>query len=337
MPKSKTTTSQRRGNSKAITTAIKRVLSSRTNSTIMKRRATAARRPRRRGQSTLQLNSLPAVMSGRVPRGFAGLSDLADFTVSYNPADIVLGGATVTTAPGNLGIAYWQPRGGATNSILSSGLLPIVMADSIIGRPYVADLLKHYTRRIITSVKVHLTSELSNTAQSGLFAITATRSGVDTAGCGSATSAALATNSDTDVMTMKGAKPFRVYDNCDYDATWAIAGGSGPLQNEFTINNADAGTTTVVSNLVDGLGVVPCCLYMGGSGSSAVAVSGTNVVTHRCIIEVRMHLLDYRGSIYNFNPLLSKKPIDPEEDYCVPPNTPKPPAPQQSSRSFSHK
>jgi hypothetical protein len=329
--KTKSRTTNHRGGSKAITTAVQRVLRS-----TQRKRTLDGRRPRRRGQRGQVMLAMPATSTTTMFRGFAGLSDIPDFTISYNPADIVLGGATASTAPGSLGLAYWQPRGVVTTSILTAGLLPIAPADSIIGRSYVTDLMKHYTRRVITSVKVYLTSELSNTNQSGLFAIAAVRSGVDAVSCSSTTAASVVTNSDTDVMTMKNPKPFRIYDNCVYDATWAIAGGSGARQNEFGINNADAGTTTVVGTLTDGAGVIPLCLFMGGSGSTAVSVTGQNIVTHRVIVEIKLHLLDYRGSITNFNPLLSKKPMDDEENYCVPPSTPRVTI-GTSLRSHSHK
>jgi hypothetical protein len=329
--KTKSRTTNHRGGSKAITTAVQRVLRS-----TQRKRTLDGRRPRRRGQRGQSMLAMPATSTTTMFRGFAGLSDIPDFIISYNPADIVTGGATATTAPGTLGLAYLQPRGSASIQILTSGLLPIAPADSMIGRSYVTDLMKHYTRRVITSIKVYITSELSNTGQSGLFAIAAVRGGSDAVSCSSSTAASLATNSDTDIMTMKNPKPFRIYDNCYYDATWAIAGGSGARQNEFGINNADAGTTTVVGTLTDGAGVIPCSLFIGGAVSGAVATTGVNIVTHRIIVEMKLHLLDYRGSVTNFNPLLSKKPIDEEENYCVPPNTPRVTT-NSTFRSHSHK
>jgi len=253
-----------------------------------------------------------ATGTGPIPRPLSGLSDLVDFIISYNPADIVLGGNSAGVAGGTLGIAYWQGRGpsfsGAGN-VLNNGMLPVAPADSQIGRTNVADILKHYTRRVFTSIKVYLTPEITNTTNNGLFAIAATRGGADAVTTSVSNAATIATNSDTDVMTMKNAAPFRVYDSLVYDATWAIAGGDGPKQNEFNILNSDTNGSSVVNNAVDGAGLIPCCLYMGGASGSA-ATSGVNTVTHRCVIELTLHLLDYRGTITLSTPML-KKPILP--------------------------
>jgi len=297
------------------------------------------------------LQSMPANLGGRVARGFAGMSDIPDFTIAYNAADIVLGGATATTAPGTLGTAYWLPRA-TSNFLLNIGLLPVAPSDNSIGRTYVTDLMKHYTRRVITRVRVIGTSEQSNTTSVGLFAIAASRGGSDAIDCTSNVSASIATNSDTDIMTMKNAKPFRVYDNFVYDASWAIAGGTGAKQNEFNVNRTTAGST-VVGNLVDGTGLIPCCIWMGGS-SSSLATTGQNIVTHRVIIEVTLHLLDYRGSVTTPNPQLEQ--INPmptnvspiklgmgpnyTEEYTNPPNSPISNITTQSKsslRSSSHK
>jgi len=175
--------------------------------------------------------------------------------------------------------------------------------------------MKHYTRRVITSVKVFVTPEQTNTSNSGLFAIAAVRGGSDTTNCSASNAATINTNSDTDVMTMKAAVPFRIYDNLVYDASWAIAGGDGPKQNEFNILNSDTSSSTVVGTAVDGVGLSPCCIYMGGSCGTA-ATSGTNVVTHRVIVEMTMHLLDYRGTIAALNPMFKDKPPTPTPPIC---------------------
>jgi len=268
---------------------------------------------------------MPASTSiGRIPRSL-GMSDLVDFEISFNPADIVLGGGT-SSALGSPGIAYWAPRGpGATSpSLLTYNFLPVAPCDNWIGRNNMYDVMKHYSRKVVTAIKVYLTPELTNTGNNGLFAISATRGGTDTFGINSTTSAtSLGVGSDTDVMTMKNAVPFRVYDSVEYDATWAIAGGSGAKQNEFAISNSDTNNNTVVGNAVDGLGVIPCVLVMGGS-SGAYSTS-TQTVSHRCIIKLTISLLDYRGTFNALNPLLDPKPAFPKSTPCpFPPpcNTP---------------
>ncbi len=243
---------------------------------------------------------------GRVPKSIPHFSDLLDFTIAYSPADIVLGGATATTAPGLLGIAYWQGRGpSSTAAVLQNGLLPVVPSDGVIGRANIGEIIKHYSRRVYSKIVVHLTPEITATTTNGLFAIAAARGAGDAVNCVSSTSATAGTFSDTDIMTMKNAVPFRVYDSVEYDATWAIAGGSGPKQNEFDTSNTTNTAQTIVNNAIDGSGIVPCTLFMGGSANNA-ATSGTNVVTHRCIIQLTMHLLDYRGTVNVIGPLLKK-------------------------------
>ncbi len=316
MPRSKQTNNNSRAGGQALAKAVTSVLKGALNIQQAPRKTKAqARRSKakvNRAQSSyLQSNanrSMPSATGiGRLPVSMPLMSDLVDFVISYNAADIVLGGATTTTAPGSLGIAYWYPRGpSATGRILTNGLLPIAPADPIIGRSYVTDLMKHYSRRVYTKIKVFCTPELTNTGLNGLFAIAAARGGNDTDNCASSAANSLATFSDTDIMTMKDATPFRVYDSIEYDASWAIAGGSGPLQNEFAVGNMTGNASTVVDQLVDGDGLVPCCLFMGGS--STAFSSGSNVVSHRVIIQMTLHLLDYRGNVQTFTPNLEDKP-----------------------------
>jgi len=280
------------------------------------------------GQGAFASNSLGPYM----PRQISGMSDIPDFEIAYNGADIVLGGATTTTAPGTLGIAFWEPKGpSSTGAILTGGLLPVAPADTFIGRTNVTDVFKHYERKVVTSVKVYLTPEITATNLNGLFAIAAVRGGSDTINCTQSASGTLTTFSDTDVMSLKNAMPFRIYDSVCYDATWAIAGGTGSKQNEFSILNTSTNSGTVVNSGVDGLGIIPCVLYIGGSslGSSGAGVSGSNIVTHRCIIVVKVHLLDYRGTISLNNPLF--KDPDFEEPPSFVSTCSKPP------RSASHK
>jgi hypothetical protein len=337
MPTQQTKSKSSRPGGNAIARAVTQILGAITKhpsqiQTKSKRSPNKRKRKQRSNPGNV-LQSMPANLGGRVPRGFSGMSDIPDFTIAYNAADIVLGGGTGTTAPGTLGTAYWLPRANS-NFLLTSGLLPVAPSDNSIGRSYVTDLMKHYTRRVITRVRVIGTSEQSNTTSVGLFAIAASRGGSDAIDCTSSVAASLATNSDTDIMTMKNPKPFRVYDNFIYDATWAIAGGTGPKQNEFNVNRTTAGST-VVGNLVDGSGLIPCCIWMGGSSSSLQA-TGQNVVTHRVIIEVTLHLLDYRGSVTTPNPQLEQLNPMPTnvspiklgmgpgytEEYTNPPNSP---------------
>lgn len=75
-----------------------------------KRGNPAKKSGRKRQKGKYQIQAMPANMPSQVYRGFAGMSDMHDFTLAYNAADVVLGGATVNTAPGSLGIAYWLPR-----------------------------------------------------------------------------------------------------------------------------------------------------------------------------------------------------------------------------------
>jgi len=243
---------------------------------------------------------------GLFPRSIQGMSDLVDFTISYNGADIVLGGGVTSTAPGILGNAFWYPRGPSASGgqVLTNSLLPVAPGDTFIGRTNVADILKHYCRKIVTSVRVFLTPELTNTSLNGLFAIAAVRGGSDTVNAGGSSSGSAGSFSDTDVMSMKNSVPFRIYDSLVYDASWAIAGGTGPQQNEFGILNSDTTQSTVIGNTVDGLGLIPTCLYMGGSALGSASTSAS-VVTHRCVIEMRMHLLDYRGTLSLNAPMLS--------------------------------
>jgi len=188
----------------------------------------------------------------------------------------------------------------------TNGGIPVLGADSQVGATYIADVEKHYARKVIRKAVIHVASLQPSTANN-MMAVVSPARGPGVAENGIATALATATTVQqtfTNVASMNGAMMVDSWETKSMDVTGFIAGGSGAKQNEFEIQIPDDGASTVlVSANVPAVpleGLVPLSLVVSGNNTTA-ALQNTKV--HAIICEMWVDLLDFIGGNVQGNPV----------------------------------
>jgi hypothetical protein len=182
----------------------------------------------------------------------------------------------------------------------SSGLIPILSSDTNLGQAYCADIEKHFARKVVKRMWIHVDS-LQPSTTNNMMSVFAPRRGGATAltadfvNTGSVHTA----NTVSNVSSMKGAFSVDSWETKCIEISDYIAGGSGAKQNEFEIGSL-TGATTVVAATVDLDGVAPACFALAGNSTTA-GLQGTKV--HQISIEQEVDLLDFVGGIAQAAPL----------------------------------
>jgi hypothetical protein len=190
----------------------------------------------------------------------------------------------------------------------SSGFVPIVGSDAQLGAAYVNDVEKHYARKVIKRMWIHVRSLQPSTTNNMMAIIAPFRGG---GGAEYAIFEVLATaaevgNTLTQVSSMKGAFSVDSFQSKSVEITPYIAGGSGARQNEFDLstivsgNSAGSIVNPGVATGVDGDGDIPACFTLAGNCTTA-ALQNTKV--HEIVIEQEVDLLDYIGGMNQVQPI----------------------------------
>ncbi len=271
-------------------------------------------RRRNRGRSKAKLANLPsqsvrdqigAVVQTRLTQ--VGLSDIKSHRQAW-----VIGYTYV--GDGTNGIAdsvYFQcadstPALSKLNAgyvaSTSTGLVPILGSDSVLGRSYIADIDKHYAKKVVRRMWIHVDSLQPSTANN-MMAVIAPRRGA--AACYGANdfpivSATTVANSIPNVSSMKEAFTIDSWESKWCEITQFIAGGSGPKQNEFEIGSLTNSSTVTQSANQDLDGVAPAEFAVAGN-STTTTLRGTRV--HQISIVQEVDLLDYIGGQQQLNPV----------------------------------
>jgi len=255
--------------------------------------------PRQRNQLRDQ-TQLGAVVRTRLTK--MGLSDIRSHRVTWVIGYTYVGDGTKGTAnsvyflPISAGTPTWLIKGQAAGS---SGQVPILASDPDLGATYVSDVEKHYARKIIRRMWLHVDSLQPSTSNNMMCVIAPSRG----PGGGSYSipityaTAAVTANTVANVSSMKGAKPVDSWESKTLDITEFIAGGSGVRQNEFEIEaslqlKVYITTAVVPSENLEGL--VPACFAIAGNNTTA-ALQGTNV--HQISVEQEIDLIDFVGGM----------------------------------------
>jgi len=163
---------------------------------------------------------------------------------------------------------------------------PILPQDPYVGQSYAADLLKHFARIRYHKIVLHADTSTSATTGNVTFAIAPT-SGASQVGfatqTGTSTAVVLVLGA---VEALEGSKTIRAWDNVSMDMTKYIAGGSGPKQNEFDINQG-FNSTIVSGTSGEFRDVVPCCFVVGGQGGT------DGSIYHNVWAEAWVELIDF--------------------------------------------
>jgi hypothetical protein len=245
-------------------------------------------RPRKQGVRA-RVQDAPAARASHATN--VGMDDLRAHRISW------LAGTTYV-GDGTLGIAdqvYFRPAGQTTNVVpgnTGSGMVPILAADTRIGQTYVSDIEKHYSRKVIRSLKLRLISLVPSTANSAMVYIGPVR-GPGAAGDCITVTTATAAPTIANTLGMSNVQSAASWEHRTLDLTPYVAGGSGAKQNEFAISrNGDDVSTAWGDGNQDLTGVAPCAFVISGTCATA-ALRASNL--HFVVIEQVCDFLDFIG------------------------------------------
>lgn len=225
----------------------------------------------------------PAAKSFKTVR--VGMSDLKAHRVSWLTGYIYVGN---DTKGANDGVYFKTASNGEA---LVIGQVPVLGSDLYLGQTYVKDIEKHYARKCIIKCRLHIISLLPATTNSMTVVVAPVRGDGDTSNSNVVTNTTAALTL-ANVMGMEGAQGCASYEHMVLDLTPYIAGGTGPKQCEFAIDNVTYAGTSFYQN--PGVMVVPCAFAVSGSNSTTT-LRGSN--THMCIMEQWVDYLDYTGGV----------------------------------------
>lgn len=231
-----------------------------------------------------------------------GISNIRSLRMSWVAGYVYVGDGTFGTADA----VYFQT---ATLTWLilgmqarSSGQVPIAASDLDVGQIYNDDIEKHFARKVIKRMWIHVDSLQPSTSNNMMAVIGVSRGPGGMAysvPIGSPT-ATVTSNTVNNVSSMTMSFPVDSWEHKTVEITDFIAGGSAARQNEFEIQSApsSAGTdiyvTTAVPTISDGHGTVPACFAVAGN-STTVGLRGTRV--HQITIEQEVDLVDFLGGM----------------------------------------
>jgi len=213
---------------------------------------------------------------------------------------------------------------GATNAVLfettnagtifgaqtNPAVVPILGSDGVLGKTYISDITKHFSRKVINRMAVELNALIPSTGSAMMVALAAFRG---PSLCPTTIPYALATagataNTLDNILSVEDRLVCESFRDARMDITHLIAGGNGPKENEFNIA-AQNNVTTVVANstalsgTVPGgfQGIVPACVAVGGNNTIAAYQAQQ---MFEVVIEQEIHLLDYAGGMATAEPLV---------------------------------
>lgn len=252
-----------------------------------------------------QPDQVGAVVRSRITR--TGVSDIRHLRVSWVAGYTYVGNGTAGATNG----VYFLCGGNSSrfaiqgNTTNSSGQVPILSSDLDVGAPYVSDIEKHFSRKCIHRMWVHVDSLQPSTSNNMMAVIGFSRgsNGLTFSIPRTAAGFTNAANSVQNVMSMKGAFTIDSWEHQTVDITEFIAGGSGAKQCEFDIGSnlsaASVYASSGNSTTVDGDMLVPACFAVAGNNTTT-GLQGTNV--HQITFEQEVSYLDYLGGMAQSDP-----------------------------------
>jgi len=244
-----------------------------------------------------------AVVRSRLTR--TGVSDIRNLRVAWTAGYTYVGNGTVGIA----NKVYFQTRSQAFiivgNDGGASGQVPIASSDPDVGASYLADIEKHFSRKVIKRMWVHVNSLQPSTANNMVAIFGASRGPGGMAASIPDVSATVNFNTVDNVLSMKGSFPIDSWEHRTEEITAFIAGGAGSRQNEFEIQSAPKVTNGIYGGgagnapTIDGDTLIPACFAIAGNSTTA-ALQGTQV--HQVVFEQEIDLLDYIGGMAQVSP-----------------------------------
>lgn len=257
---------------------------------------------RRNDERTFPSNKdIGTVVRTRLTR--TGISNIRSMRLSWVAGFTYVGDGTAGTADAvyfMTATSTWIIRGFAA---ASSGQVAIAASDRDVGQVYIEDIEKHFARKVIKKMWIHVDSLQPSTANNMMAVIGVSRgpNGVAFSIPITAATAAISANTVGNVSSMTCSFPVDSWEHKTVDITEFIASGSGSRQNEFEIQGApgasavtDIYVTTTVPPTIDGEGLIPACFAVAGNSTTA-GLRGTKV--HQITIEQEVDLLDFLGGM----------------------------------------
>jgi hypothetical protein len=246
-----------------------------------------------------QADQIGAVVRTRLTR--VGMSDIRSHRVSWVAGYTFVGNGTNGTANSvyfQTASSTWLVKGQGS---ASSGQAPIAGSDLDLGATYVSDIEKHYARKVVKRMWIHVDSLQPSTSNNMMAVIGISRGpgGMAFSVPISLATAAIPSNTVNQVSSMKNAFPVDSWEHKSVEISEFIAGGSGAKQNEFEIqgapgSNASIYVTSTVIPTIDGDSLIPACIAVAGN-CTTTGLQNTKV--HQITIEQEVDLLDYVGGM----------------------------------------
>lgn len=247
------------------------------------------------------------VVAARVTR--TGVSDIRRLRLSWVAGYVWVGDGTDGAANGvyfqSRSSNYFMAGNGVTptgGTVVSSGWVPIAASDADVGQTYISDLEKHFSRKVIHRMWVHIDS-LQPSTQNNMMAVIAFSRGGSGAEQGvpfTPTGNTSAGNTVANLSSVKEAFTVNSWESKTVEITDMIAGGSGSRQNEFDIQTGPGAKSIWAAPLVPTTlelsGVIPACMAVAGNSTTAGLQSSA---VHQIVIEQEVDLLDYIGGMAN--------------------------------------
>lgn len=226
-----------------------------------------------------------------------GMGDLVSHRISWIAGTVFAG---ITASNGTSGSAYFRTNLGKLAVVTgpSNCQVPILSSNAEIGRTYVSDIKKHYSRQRVKSLQVRLVPLQPSTANNAQIFIGPVRGLGTSEDTFLANGGGIVAASIQNVLSMSGAKSCASWEQLTLDLTPYIAGGTGAKQNEFNIN-ADGANSTWGSAAAELDILSPASFVIGGNVGTAT-LYGTDLFL--VVIDEVVDLLDYTGGIEMTSP-----------------------------------
>lgn len=256
---------------------------------------------------------MPAAMNDANAARFIGMDDLEAHKVSWIAGSVYVGNGTNGATDS---VYFSSNTSGLVPGTSGGGQVPILGSDAGVGKSYVSDIEKYYARKVIRKLKVRLLSVQPSTANSMVALIAPVRGPAASGDTVTFTAATTAAPAYSNVVGMTGVKSVPSYKDAVLDMTPYIAGGSGPKQNEFSINrDGDTSGTAWGAGTLDLVGIAPAAFVISGVNGTTGLRGG---ITHYVVIETVADYLDFLGGMSNPNPLSFATKLNPKEaEICL--------------------
>lgn len=259
--------------------------------------------PPRRGA-----DQVGAVVATRLMR--TGMSDIRGLKISWVLGQTYVGDGTNGTADSVYLVSnssQWLAIGSSGGPSGSSGWAPIASADADFGQSYIQDIERHFARKVIKRMVLHINSRNPATSNNMMAVIAVSRgaSGAERGVPAVLANPTVAANTLDNLQSVRDNVTVNSWESRSLDITNCIAGGSGARQNEYDLQTGPGNSTAIWTT-----GGTPTTLELSGVVPSSIAVAGNSTTAglrgmkiHQIIVEQEVDYVDFIGGMANIAPV----------------------------------